>query len=186
MGVGTGATVGKLLGITHAMKSGVGTAGRELPGGLRVAGIAAVNAFGDVRDPHSGALVAGTRDAPGSDRLLNTARAMQEGVTRGGYTGENTTLAVAVTNARLTKVQATKLAQMAQQGFVRAISPVHTTLDGDLVIALATGEVTADLNLVGLAAADVLAEAILRAVTQAESLGGVPALADLKKGLHKA
>ncbi len=181
VGAGTGATVGKLLGITHAMKSGVGMAGKELSGGLRVAALAAVNAFGDVRDPHSGSLVAGTREAPDSDRFIDTARAMQEGIIRSGYTGENTTLAVAATNARLTKVEATKLAQMAQQGLVRSVSPVHTTLDGDLVIALATGEVTADLNRVGLAAADVLAEAILRAVTQAKSLGGVPACADLKE-----
>jgi L-aminopeptidase/D-esterase-like protein len=180
VGAGTGATVGKLLGITHAMKSGVGTAGKELPGGLRVAALAAVNAFGDIRDPRSGAVMAGARDAPDSDRFLDTARAMREGTTRGSSNGENTTLAVVATNARLTKVQATKLAQMAQQGLVRTINPVHTTLDGDLVVGLATGEVSADLNRVGLVAADVLAEAILRAATQAASLGGVPAWADVR------
>ncbi len=181
VGAGTGATVGKLLGIHHAMKSGVGTAGKELAGGLRVAALAAVNAFGDIRDPHSGEVVAGARVAPDSDRFLDSARAMQEGVIRPGPSGENTTLAVVATNARLTKLQATKLAQMAQQGLVRTISPVHTTLDGDLVIGLATGEISADLNLVGLAAAEALAVAILRGATQAKSLGGVPAWGDLKR-----
>ncbi len=144
-----------------------------------MAALAAVNAFGDIRDPHSGEVVAGARVAPDSERFLDSARAMQEGVIRPGPSGENTTLGVVATNARLTKVQATKLAQMAQQGLVRTISPVHTTLDGDLVIALATDEVSADLNRIGLAAADVLAAAILRAATLAKSLGGVPAWADL-------
>jgi L-aminopeptidase/D-esterase-like protein len=92
----------------------------------------------------------------------------------------STTLAIAATNARLTKGQETKLAQMAQQGLVRTIVPVHTTLDGDLVIGLATGEIEADLNAVGLAAADAVAEAIVRAVKQATALGGLPAWADLQ------
>ncbi|MBI3122500.1 MAG: P1 family peptidase, partial [candidate division NC10 bacterium] len=85
--------------------------------------------------------------------------------------------------ARLTKVQATKMAQMAHQGMVRTIAPVHTTLDGDLVIALATGQVEADLNAVGLAAADAVAEAILRAIKGARSLGGLPAWVDIQEEL---
>lgn len=180
VGAGTGATVGKLFGITQAMKSGLGTAGLTLPGGVMVAALVVVNAFGDVRDPLTGRLLAGAREAPESRRLVDTAAAMRRGVVRRGDDAENTTLAVVATNARLTKVQATKMAQMAHQGMVRTIVPVHTTLDGDLVIGLATGEVEADLNAVGLAAADAVAEAILRAVKMATSLGGLPAWADLQ------
>ncbi len=180
VGAGTGATVGKLFGIAQAMKSGLGTAGLTLPGGLIVAALAVVNAFGDVRDPSTGRPLAGARDAPDSHRLVDTAAAMRRGIVRRGYDAENTTLCIVATNARLTKVQATKLAQMGQQGLVRTILPVHTTLDGDLVIGLATGKVEADLNAVGLAAADAVAEAIVRAVKTATALGGLPAWADLE------
>ena len=180
VGAGTGATVGKLFGITQAMKSGLGTAGVTLPGGVMVAALAVVNAFGDVRDPLTGQLLAGARETPDSRRLVDTAAAMRAGVVHRGYDAENTTLAVVATNARLTKVQATKMAQMAHQGMVRTIAPVHTTLDGDLAIALATGEIEADLNAVGLTAADAVAEAILRAVKTATALGGLPAWADLQ------
>lgn len=179
VGAGAGATVGKLFGLGQAMKSGLGTAGVGLPRGLQVAALVAVNAFGDVRDPATGRLVAGARIAAESREFADTASAMQRGVLPRGYQPENTTLAIVATNARLTKVQATKMAQMAQQGLVRTISPVHTTLDGDLVIGLATGEVEADLNAVGIAAAAVVAESIVRAVKAARSLGGVPAWRDL-------
>jgi L-aminopeptidase/D-esterase-like protein len=180
VGAGTGATVGKLHGIRQAMKAGLGTAGVDLPGGVQVAALAVVNAFGDVRDPSTGRLLAGAREAPDSHRLVDTAAAMRRGVVRKGYTAESTTLAVVATNARLTKAQATKMAQMAHQGLVRTIVPVHTTLDGDLVIGLAIGTVEADLNAVGLVAADAVAEAILNAVKKATTLGGLPAWADLQ------
>lgn len=186
VGAGTGATVGKLYGIDQAMKSGLGTAGLELPGGLRVAALTVVNAFGDVQDPRTGEILAGARDARGSHRLADTAATMRRGVAHRGYSGENTTLAVVATNARLTKVQATKMAQMAQHGLVRTIVPVHTTLDGDLVISFATGEVAAepaDLNVIGLAAADCVAEAILRAIRKATTLGGIPAWGDRQNTL---
>ena len=174
VGAGTGATVGKLFGISRAMKSGLGSAALELPGGVHVAALVAVNAFGDVRDPATGTLLAGAREAAESPRLANTAAAMRQGVLPRGYQPDNTTLAVVATNARLTKLQATKLAQAAQHGLVRAVCPVHTTLDGDLVIALATGTVEAEVNTLGLAAAEVVAEAIVRAVKTATSLGGLP------------
>lgn len=183
VGAGTGATVGKLFGISQAMKAGLGTAGMDLPGGVRVAALAVVNAFGDVRDPSIGRLLAGAREAAESHRLVDTAAAMRRGIVRKGYTAESTTLAVVATNACLTKVQATKMAQMAQQGLVRTIAPVHTTLDGDLVIGLATGTFEADLNAVGLAAADAVAEAVLRAVKGARSLGGLPAWVDIQEEL---
>jgi L-aminopeptidase/D-esterase-like protein len=182
VGAGTGATVGKLFGIAQATKSGLGTSARTLPGGLVVAALAVVNAFGDVRDPATGRILAGAREAADSHRFADSAAAMRRGMTPRGYRGENTTLAVVATNALLTKLQVTKLAQVAQHGLVRAITPVHTTLDGDLVVGLATGEVPAEPNVVGLAAADALAEAIVRAVTTATSLGGLPAWRDLGGG----
>lgn len=180
VGAGTGATVGKLFGIGQAMKAGLGTAGVELPGGVQVTALAVVNAYGDVRDPSTAKLLAGARESPEGHRLVDTAAAMRRGVARKGYTAESTTLAVVATNARLTKAQATKLAQVSHHGLVRTIVPVHTTLDGDLVIALATGTVEADLNSVGLAAAEAVAEAVVRAVTKATALGGLPAWADLR------
>ena len=182
VGAGTGATVGKLFGITRAMKSGLGTACVAMPDGLRVAALTVVNAFGDVRDPQTGVLLAGARETQASRRLADTAAAMRRGAGNRGHSGENTTLAVVATNARLTKIQATKMAQMAQHGLVRTIIPVHTTLDGDLVIGLATGEQAAeaaDLNRIGLAAAEAVAEAILRAIRKATMLGGIPAWRDL-------
>ncbi|MFI5342120.1 MAG: P1 family peptidase [Candidatus Methylomirabilales bacterium] len=180
VGAGTGATVGKLYGIGQAMKAGLGAAGLDLPGGVQVAALVVVNAYGDVRDPSTGRLLAGAREAPKGHRLVDTAAAMRRGIIRKGYTAESTTLAVVATNAQLTKAQVTKMAQVAHHGLVRTIVPVHTTLDGDLVIGLATGKVEADLDTVGLVAADAVAEAVLRAITKATALGGLPAWADLQ------
>jgi L-aminopeptidase/D-esterase-like protein len=179
VGAGTGATIGKLFGLAQGMKSGLGTASVIGSDGLIVAALAAVNAFGDVRDPQSGRLLAGARLSPESHRLADTARRMREGALPRGFRGENTTLAVVATNARLSKVQAARLAQTAHHGLVRTVSPVHTTLDGDLVIALAAGQAEADLNRLGILAAEVTAEAITRAVRNAISLHGLPAWRDL-------
>jgi L-aminopeptidase/D-esterase-like protein len=179
VGAGTGATVGKLLGVAHATKSGLGTARVALAGGLEIGAMAVVNAFGDVRDPATGQLLAGARSAPERLELIGMLDAMRRGAVPRAYRGESTTLAVVVTNAQLTKSEATKVAQVAQHGLVRTIGPVHTTLDGDLVIVLATGRVRGDQNLVGIAAADAVAEAVVRGVTQAVSLGGLPAWRDL-------
>jgi len=175
VGAGTGASVGKLFGIERATKGGLGIARLELPGGLRVGALAVVNAFGDVRDPRTGKLLAGARTGATDLRLADSLQAMRSGVVPLGYRPESTTLAVVATNAQLGKTEATKLAQMAQHGLVRTIAPVHTTLDGDLVIALASGEQSGNINALGVAAADAVAQAVVRAVTQATSLGGLPA-----------
>ncbi len=177
VGAGTGATVGKLRGMGHAMKGGLGTAAEALPGGLVVGALAAVNAFGDVLDPETGRILAGLRGPDGGP--AGTAAAMRAGTLRPGYAAENTTLAVVATNARLTKPQAVKLAALAQNGIARAISPAHTTFDGDLVFALATGRVQGDLNLIGAVAADLVGRAIVRGIKKARTLGGIPACADL-------
>jgi L-aminopeptidase/D-esterase-like protein len=135
-----------------------------------------VNAFGDIRDPETGKLVAGARRSPESMDLVDTAREMKRG-RRGSFRGENTTLVVVATNARLSKVEATKLAQLSHNGMARAVSPVHTMFDGDLVIALSLGAEQSDVNAVGVAAAEATAQAILRAARLAPTLGGVPGLA---------
>ena len=174
VGVGTGATVGKLFGVRHAMKGGVGTASIELKGGLRVGALAAVNAFGDVRDRATGAILAGARD-PDTGKLADTVAQMKQGRSRRAFYVQSTTLAVIATNARLTKAEAIHVARMGQGGLTRMIAPVHTAFDGDVLFALATGDVEGDVNLVGQAGAETVAEAVLRAVKTATSLGGIPA-----------
>jgi L-aminopeptidase/D-esterase-like protein len=175
VGAGTGATIGKILGMKQAMKGGIGCWTFALPSGVLVAALVAVNAFGDVRDPATGKLVAGARRAPGSMDLADTEEQMKLRPAA-GFGGRNTTLAVVATNARLTKVQARKLAQLASLGMARTIYPVNTTFDGDTVFALSLGSRSADLNSLGVAAAESLAAAILRAVRLSKSLGGVPGL----------
>jgi L-aminopeptidase/D-esterase-like protein len=178
VGAGTGASVGKLFGMSRAMKSGLGSATVPLSGvygGVLVSALAVVNAFGDVRNPETGQLVAGARRSSESLELADTAREMKCGV-RGGFQGGNTTLVVVATNARLTKVQATKLAQLAQNGVARAISPSHTMVDGDLVIALSIGAWDADVDALGVAANEATAQAVVRAARLAPGLGGLPGL----------
>ncbi|HET7853029.1 MAG TPA: P1 family peptidase, partial [Candidatus Methylomirabilis sp.] len=178
VGVGTGATVGKLFGVRHAMKGGVGSASVELTGGLRVGALAAVNAFGDVRDPATGAILAGARD-PDTGKLADTVAQMKQGHLRRAFYVQSTTLAVIVTNARLNKAEAILVARMGQGGLTRTIAPVHTTFDGDVIFTLATGQVEGDANLVGHVGAEMVVEAVLRAVKTATSLGSLPAYRDL-------
>jgi len=184
VGAGAGATVGKFGG-GRPMRGGFGTASVRLPNGIVVAAAVAVNAVGDIVDPTTGAVVAGARSADGTT-FLDARRLLRDG--GGGIAGPqaqqaggNTTIGVVATNVRLTKVEATKMAQMAQDGLARTIYPAHTTRDGDTVFSLATGawEGTADVTVLGALAADVMAEAILRAVRHAEGLPGIPAVADL-------
>ena len=182
VGAGTGATVGKILGMKQCMKGGVGSFTVTLPGGVMVASLVAVNAMGDVRDPATGKIVAGARKAADSREFVNTTEYMKssEYMKRGGPVGggapKNTTLGVVVTNAKLNKVQANKLAQFASLGMARTIYPVNTMADGDIVFALSLGDRQADINVLGVAAAEALAESILRAVRFAKTLGGVPGL----------
>jgi len=175
VGAGTGATLGKIFGMKQAMKSGIGSFTVTLPNGVLVASLVAVNAFGDVRDPATGKLVAGARRSPDSREFANTDEQMLRGAI-GGFARANTTLAVVATNARLTKVQAQKLAQLAGLGVARSISPVNTMFDGDTTFALSHGDRAADINALGVAAAEAVAQAILRAVRLAKTLGGVPGL----------
>jgi L-aminopeptidase/D-esterase-like protein len=178
VGAGTGATVGKLLGMRQAMKSGLGSWTVELEGrykGVMVSALAAVNAVGDVCDPATGKIVAGARTAPGSMEFADSVRIMKGG-TPSGFSRANTSLVVVATNALLTKVQATKLAQFASLGVARAIRPVNTMSDGDVTIALSAGRASAPIDSIGVAAAEAVSESILRAVRLARSLGGLPGL----------
>jgi L-aminopeptidase/D-esterase-like protein len=175
VGAGTGATVGKIAGMRQAMKSGVGSFTVTLAGGVTVASLAVVNAFGDVRDPATGKILAGARKTADSREFLDTVEQMKRGAS-GGFAVRNTTLVVIATNARLTKVEAAKLAQQGGLGMARTIYPVNTMFDGDIVFALSVGNQSADINTLGAAAAEAVAAAIVRAVTLSKSLGGVPGL----------
>ncbi|QIN83360.1 peptidase S58 family protein [Rubrobacter tropicus] len=176
VGAGTGASVGKVLGMERAMKGGVGSASVEPEEGLIVAAIAAVNAFGDVRDPETGETLAAPRLDDGT--LGDTAILLPEAVSRMRW-GENTTLGIVATNARLTKPQAVKVAQMAHDGLARAVHPVHTTVDGDVVFAASAGTVEAAPDVVGSWGARVMQRAIIRAVRSAEGVAGIPAASEI-------
>lgn len=175
VGAGTGATIGKLFGMARAMKGGIGSYTVTLPGGVLVAALVAVNALGDVRDPATGKIIAGARKSASSREFIDSEGEMKRGAVIGG--SGNTTLAVVGTNARLNKVQANKLAQFASLGMARTIYPVNTMADGDIAFALSIGALQADINNLGVAAAEAVAQSILRAVRLAKTLGGVPGLA---------
>jgi L-aminopeptidase/D-esterase-like protein len=147
-----------------------------------VQALAVVNAFGDVVDPRTGEVIAGARVSTESPEFAVTAERMFKGGVGRGFGATHTTLVVVMTNAELDKVQATKVAQMAHDGLARAIRPVHTQFDGDLVFALSAGRERADLNMLGTVAAEVTAEAIVRAVGAARGLGGVPSCQELAVG----
>ena len=173
IGAGTGATVGKLLGMKSAMKGGIGSFTVTLNSGVMVSALTAVNAVGDIIDPATARIVAGARGANGE--FANSAQIMKNG-TGQGLVRQNTTLVVVATNAALTKVDANRLAHVAQIGMARTINPVNTTSDGDVIIALSAGSEKASIDALGVAASEAVAESILRAVRSASTLGGVPGL----------
>jgi L-aminopeptidase/D-esterase-like protein len=180
VGAGAGATVGKMLRGDRGMKGGIGTAAIELPGGIVVAALVAVNAAGNVMDPSTGQFIAGGRSDDGRS-IADLRQLLRTNVRPAGRPMENTTLGVVATNVALTKVQATRLAQVAHDGFARAIYPAHTSVDGDAIFALstATHNGAANIDQLGALAADVVAEAIVRAVRAATGIPGYPAAGDL-------
>lgn len=191
-GAGTGASVGFILGPAGAMKSGIGTASRDLGGGAVVGALVAVNTFGDVIDPLNGEIVAGVRPAKvgpitlGGDGLFADTMEVMKGMvgkTALGFAARaNTVIGVVATNARLDKEEANKVAEMAHDGLARTIRPAHTMLDGDTLFALSTGKARVDVNIVGAFAAEAVAEAILRGVRAAEAAGGLPSASDVARG----
>jgi len=192
VGAGAGATVGKLGGFAEhdgypagsrkPMKGGIGTAAVSLPNGLVVAAIVAVNAVGDIVDPGTGRIVAGALNPDGT--LADARRILRSGQTiRRPRAGENTTIGLVATNARLTKDQTNRMALMANDGYARAIVPSHTLGDGDTIFSLATGRWQGDVDVttIGALAAEAMADAIVRAATEATSVAGITAARDLKK-----
>ena len=176
VGAGTGATVGKILSMKMAMKSGIGTTSVNIGGGGKVAAIVAVNAFGDVVDPETSEIIAGARGLKG---FADTLKVMKSFVGRKmmsfASAADNTIIGVVATNVKLNKEQINKVAQMAHNGLARTIRPAFSMFDGDTVFALSAGEVEMDLNIVGAYAAIAYQEAILRAVRSAEKIAGLPA-----------
>ncbi len=181
VGAGAGATVGK-MGMNRSMKSGIGTASITLPNGLVVAAIVAVNAVGDIIDPDNGKVVAGVRTEDGKG-LADARKLLRSGAIGRPQPrpGENTTIGLVATNAKLTKGEINRVALMADDGFARAIYPAHTTGDGDTIFSLATGRWDGQANpsLVGALAAEAMAEAIVRAASFAETSNGVPSAREI-------
>ena len=169
VGAGTGATVGKILGIKNSMKGGIGTASLKISKGVIVGAIVAVNSFGDCINPLSGEIIAGAI-LPSTGEFLNTKSYMLSGGLNTTMSFENTTIGVVATNAKLTKEQANKIASIAHDGLARSINPVHTMLDGDTIFVMATGEAEAELNTIGVAAAEVIARAVVNAVKSANNV----------------
>jgi L-aminopeptidase/D-esterase-like protein len=186
VGAGTGASVGKMFGLQLAMKSGLGTASMDIGGGVVVGALVALNAWGDVIDPQTNQIIAGLRSGKvgplrvGRNAYFADTLSMLKSPIGRGILGiasrANTVIGVVATNARLTKAQATKVAQMAQDGVARTIRPAHTMLDGDVIFALSTGARKGDVSTVGAFAAELMAEAILRAARMAAPAGGLPGL----------
>jgi L-aminopeptidase/D-esterase-like protein len=181
VGAGMGATVGKALGPDRAIKGGIGTASESSAHGLIAGAIAAVNAAGDIVDPDSGVIVAGARKA--DDTFDPALKVLREGrIWQPEQPAQNTVLVVVATNAALTKEQANRLAAVCHDGIARAVSPAHTQSDGDIVFSLSTGERQLegpDYRIVEALATRAVERAIVRGVTEATSIPGVPAVRDL-------
>jgi L-aminopeptidase/D-esterase-like protein len=190
VGVGTGATVGKLFGIERAMKGGLGTSSIEGPRGLVVGALVVVNAFGDVLHPSSKQILAGARKSKKSLRLANSSEWIKKGASRKGFGTPlpldssvfNTTLGVIATNANLSKKEVYQVAQIAHSGLAKMISPLHSTFDGDVVFVLSLGRKEADVNTVGLIGEEALMESVMRAVIKANGFGIIPAYKDIIRG----
>jgi L-aminopeptidase/D-esterase-like protein len=179
VGAGTGASVGKVFGRPRAMRGGIGSSSVRLDDVI-VGALVAVNALGDVRDPDSGALIAGARDSPDGRRLVDGARALLSTGAPGRFAAPaHTTIGVIATNARLDRAAAAKVASLGMLGFARALSPPHTAFDGDTLFALSVGQARIDLTRLGLAAGEAVAQAIVRGIRAATSLPDLPAARDL-------
>lgn len=197
VGAGTGASVGHLLGAKFATKSGLGTASQEIGRGIIVGALIVVNAFGDVVGPRTGEILAGTRKPAVGGRILasllgssakqalkedasmrywlDSASAIKSGLAQTALARTHTTIGIVATNAALTKEEANLVAMMAHDGLARAIRPSHALYDGDALFVLSAGKKQGDVSAIGHTAAEVVAEAIVRAVNAAESLHGIPA-----------
>ena len=184
VGAGTGATIGKALGLEHAVKGGIGSASLRLPSGSVMAAMVAVNAYGGVVDYKTGRTIAGPRREHGPDFYDSVELLLQERHARESLPLANTTIGVIATDASLTKAQVNFLAALSHDGLAMAIRPCHTIRDGDTMFAMSTGRrpEPVGITVLGAAAVEVTAQAVLRAVEAATGLGGVPAIRELKRG----
>ena len=178
VGAGVGATVGKLYGMDYCMKSGIGSYAVQT-GELQVGAIVAVNALGDIFDYKTGKKIAGLLNEEKNGFRSTTDEMLKNySVKENKFVG-NTTIGVVITNARFNKTELNKIASMTHNGYARSIDPVHTSADGDSIYAMSVGEVSADMDMVGTLAARVMAEAIVKAVKNAESMYGYKSAKDL-------
>jgi len=181
VGAGAGATVGKILGMERAMKSGLGPYCVQT-GDLKVGAVVAVNCFGDVIDPATGEILAGVLSED-LKTLSNTEEIMireyaDKADKRDPFSG-NTSIGIIVTNAKLTKSEANKVASMAHNGYGRTLRPAHSMFDGDTIFAIATDQVNGEISVVGLLAARVMEQAVIRAIKKTSSLCGFKCYNDL-------
>ncbi len=167
-GAGTGATVGKALGMDHCMKTGIGSFALQI-GEVKIGALAAVNALGNVVDPKTGKTIAGILDD--QQNFIDSVEALTAMMTKQGVT--NTTIGAILTNARLSKTELTKVAGMAHNGYALSIRPVHTMFDGDSIYAMSKGTVEADINIVGALAAHAMSKAVANAALSAEDAYGL-------------
>ena len=177
-GAGCGATVGKIRGPEFVTKSGIGSYSIKLDNGIVVSALVAVNALGDVYE--NGNVIAGALN-DNKTEFLNSYNLMKQGVTKGGFSIDNTTIGIIATNAKLDKAQCKKISQMAHDGYARAIFPIHTPHDGDTIFTMATGEIEtgADLTLIGSIAVEVMEKSIINAIKNAKVINGIPSYNEL-------
>ncbi len=180
VGVGTGATIGKLMGLAQATKGGIGTESYKLGSGVSIGVLVVVNAFGDIVSPVDGKIIAGVRDSENGHEFPGTVNLFKQGIIRRADSYQNTTLAVVVTDADLSKSELLRISNIAQTGLARVINPVHTVQDGDMVISVSSGNKKEDVNLIGIVAAELIQKAIIRAVEKSHSLGGIPCAGELR------
>ncbi|MFA6708466.1 MAG: P1 family peptidase [Fusobacterium sp.] len=181
VGAGTGASIGKINGIENAMKGGLGIYAVQL-GKLKVGAVVAVNAFGDVIDVDTNEILAGLLNKE-KNKLISTEEEMYsqyENLSNDTFSG-NTTIGCIITNAKLTKAQMNKLASISHNAYAKAISPVHTTVDGDAIFTLTTGEVEATLDIVGALATKVMGKAINRGILKAKSAYNLKSAEEISK-----
>ncbi len=179
VGAGTGATIGKVCGLNHATKGGIGTASHRFGNGAIVGVLVVVNAFGDIISPRTGKIIAGVRNSPSGTKFEGTVNLLKKGIQRKIEPRQNTTLAVVVTNAKFSKSELSRISTIAHTGLAKVVSPANTVADGDMVMSVSSGIMREDANLVGVVAADLIVEAIIKAVEKSRGLGGIPSLSSL-------
>jgi L-aminopeptidase/D-esterase-like protein len=187
-GAGTGATVGKIFGMKQAMKSGIGTASVEIGGGVIVAAMMVVNAFGDVWDPETKCIISGARtiykkhEEHELNKFADTLQTMKSFIGRTSISfasHQNTVIGVVATNAYLTKEGVNKVAQMSHNGIAATIRPAHTMFDGDTIFSLSLGKRKGDVSIIGSFAAVAVEKAILSAVRAAQGINNLPSASSI-------